>query len=116
MTTDQGRRMKKPRIAALAATALAGLAGLGGAVPVASSSTDLAESQRYLVVLTGVQGDQGFTATGTAAAVNAAVAAAGGVVANDLSKQIGVLVVESSSSTFASTLSPSALVTTVGKD
>ena len=99
--------MKKPWIAALAAVVLAGLAG---AVPTASSSTDLAQSQRYLVVLAGAQGDQGFTATGTAAAVNAAVAAAGGTVANDLSKQIGVLVAESSSATFASALSSSALV------
>ena len=105
--------MRRTLIAALAATALAGLAG---AVPTASSSTDLAQSQRYLVVLAGVQGDQGFTATGTAAAVNAAVAAAGGTVANDLSKQIGVLVAESSSATFASALSSSALVATVGKD
>ena len=99
--------MKKPWIAALAAVVLAGLAG---AVPTASSSTELAQSQRYLVVLAGVQGDEGFTATGTAAAVGAAVAAAGGTVANDLSKQIGVLVVESSSATFASALSSSALV------
>jgi lantibiotic leader peptide-processing serine protease len=108
-----GNRMRRTLIAALAATALAGLAG---AVPTASSSTDLAQSQRYLVVLAGVQGEQGFTATGTAAAVNAAVAAAGGTVANDLSKQIGVLVAESSSATFASALSSSALVATVGKD
>ena len=105
--------MKKPWIAALAAVVLAGLAG---AVPTASSSTELAQSQRYLVVLAGVQGDEGFAATGTAAAVGAAVAAAGGTVANDLSKQIGVLVVESSSATFASALSSSTLVTTVGKD
>ena len=41
----------------------------------------------------------GFTATGTAAAVGAAVTAAGGTVANDLSQQIGVLVVESSVAT-----------------
>ncbi len=113
VTTDEGKRMKKAGIAALAAVVLAGLAG---AVPTASSSTDLAQSQRYLVVLAGVQGDQGFAATGTAAAVNAAVAAAGGTVANDLSKQIGVLVVESSAASFASALSSSALVATVGKD
>ena len=68
MTTDKGKRMTKPGIAALAAVVLAGLAG---AVPTASSSTDLAQSQRYLVVLAGVQGDEGFTATGTAAAVSA---------------------------------------------
>jgi subtilisin family serine protease len=89
------------------------LAGLAGAVPAASGSV---ASERYIVVLDGVQGDQGFTANGTAAAVQAAVAAAGGTVANDLSKQIGVLVVESASATFASALSSSALVQTVGKD
>ena len=105
--------MRRTLIAALAATVLAGLAG---AVPNASSSTALASGQRYIVVLAGGQGDEGFAATGTAAAVNAAVSAAGGTVANDLSKQIGVLVVESSSSTFATALSSSALVQTVGKD
>jgi subtilisin family serine protease len=108
-----GGNVKKGWIAALAAVVLAGLAG---AVPTASSSTTANASQRYIVVLAGVQGETGFTATGSAAAVGAAVAAAGGTVANDLSKQIGVLVVESSSATFASALSSSALVQTVGKD
>src|SRR5688500_2534515 len=98
-------------IAALAAVMLAGLAG---AVP--GSSISATGTERYLVVLAGVQGEAGFTATGTAAAVGAAVTAAGGTVANDMSKQIGVLVVESSSATFASALSSSALVQTVGKD
>ncbi len=98
-------------IAALAAVMLAGLAG---AVP--GSSISATGTERYLVLLAGVQGEAGFTATGTAAAVGAAVTAAGGTVANDMSKQIGVLVVESSSATFASALSSSALVQTVGKD
>jgi subtilisin family serine protease len=103
--------MKKTTwIAALAALALAGLAAV---VPSASSS---AGSERYLVVLAGVQGDEGFTSTGTAAAVNAAVAAAGGTVANDLSKQIGVLVVESAAANFAAALSASSLVQTIGED
>ena len=48
--------------------------------------------------------------------MSAAVAAAGGTVANDLSRQIGVLVVESSSAGFATALSSSALVETVGQD
>jgi subtilisin family serine protease len=103
--------MTKTWLAALAAAVLAGVAG---AVPNATGST--AASERYLVLLAGVQGETGFTATGTTAAVSAAVAAAGGTVANDLSRQIGVLVVESSSATFASALSSSALVATVGKD
>ena len=102
--------MKNAWIAALAAVVLAGLAG---AVP---SATGAAGSERYIVVLAGVQGDEGFTATGTAAAISAAVNAAGGTVANDLSKQIGVLVVESAATSFASALSSSTLVQTVGKD
>ena len=51
-----------------------------------------------------------------AAAAVAAVAAAGGTVANDLSKQIGVLVVESSVGGLRDALSSSALVETVGQD
>ena len=102
--------MKKGSIAALAAVVLAGLAG---AVPGATGSVG---SERYIVVLAGVQGDQGFAATGTHAAAVAAVAAAGGTVANDLSKQIGVLVAESSVAGFATALSSSALVETVGQD
>ncbi|MGI9110931.1 MAG: S8 family peptidase [Gaiellaceae bacterium] len=90
------------------------LAGLAGAVPSASSSPT--GSERYLVVLSGVQGDAGFTATGSAAAVGAAVTAAGGTVANDLSTQIGVLVVESNAPGFAQALSSSSLVQSVGED
>jgi subtilisin family serine protease len=102
--------MKQGWLAAVAALVLAGLAG---AVPASSGTAD---AQRYVVVLAGVQGDTGFTATGTSAAVDAAVKAAGGTVANDLSKQIGVLVVESSAASFASALSASSLVQTVGND
>jgi subtilisin family serine protease len=96
-------------VLALAALALT-------AAPLPQAATAAGETQRYVVVLAGTQGDSGFTAAGTAAAIDAAVAAAGGVVANDLSKQIGVLVVESRSATFASALSSSALVQTVGRD
>jgi subtilisin family serine protease len=71
---------------------------------------------RYIVVLAGVQGEDGFASTGTHAAAVAAVTAAGGTVANDLSKQIGVLVAESSLTGFATALSSSALVETVGAD
>jgi subtilisin family serine protease len=98
-------------MAALAAVVLAGLAG---AVP--SSSSSAAGMQGYLVVLAGTQGADGFTATGTHAAVKTAVAAAGGTIANDLSQQIGVLNVHSPSSTFAAALSASALVESVGAD
>jgi len=103
--------MKKAWIAVLVALMLAGLAG---AVP--SSSSSAAGMQGYLVVLAGVEGPDGFTATGTQAAVQAAVTAAGGTIANDLSRQIGVVNVHSPSSTFASVLSASSLVESVGAD
>ena len=102
--------MKKAVLAALAAAVLAGLAG---AVP---SATGASATERYLVVLAGTQGDEGFTSTGSHAAVVAAVNAAGGTIANDLSRQVGVLVAESSVATFVQVLSSSALVQTVGKD
>ena len=102
--------MRKALTSALAAMVLAGLAG---AVP---SATGAAGSARYIVVLAGVQGDDGFTTTGTHAGAVAAVAAAGGTVASDLSSQIGVFVVESSALSFATALSASTLVESVGKD
>jgi subtilisin family serine protease len=103
--------MKKAWIAVLAALLVAGLAG---AVP--STSSSAAGTQGYLVVLAGTQGADGFAATGTHAAVRSAVTAAGGRIANDLSTQIGVLYVHSSVATFASALSASALVESVGAD
>jgi subtilisin family serine protease len=103
--------MKKTWIAALAAVVVAGLAG---AVP--STSTSAAGTQGYLVVLAGQQGAGGFDATGTQAAIRTAVAAAGGTIANDLSEQIGVLHVHSPNATFASALSASSLVESVGAD
>jgi subtilisin family serine protease len=103
--------MKKTSIAALAAVVVAGLAG---AVP--SASTSAAGTQGYLVVLAGQQGAGGFDATGTQAAIRTAVAAAGGTIANDLSEQIGVLHVHSPNATFASALSASSLVESVGAD
>ena len=106
-----GGNVKRGWIAALAAVVLAGVAG---AVP--SSSTSATGTQGYLVVLAGTQGVDGFDAAGSTAAVRSAVAAAGGTVANDLSKQIGVLYVHSSVATFASALSSSPLVESVGAD
>ncbi len=103
--------MKKTWIAALAALVLAGLVG---AVP--SSSSSAAGSQRYLVVLAGTESAEGFALVGTQQAVAAAVTAAGGTIANDMSKQIGVIVAESASSTFAGVLSSSTLVESVGAD
>ena len=103
--------MRKTWFAALLALVLA---GLSGAVPADSSSAS--GSQRYIVVLAGTQGDDGFTGAGTTAAAKAAVTAAGGTVANDLSTQIGVLVAESSLAGFASALSTSSLVEAVAGD
>ncbi|MDQ3066798.1 MAG: S8 family serine peptidase [Actinomycetota bacterium] len=103
--------MKRGLLAAFAALMLAGLAG---AVP--SSSSSASGTQGYLVLLTGTQGTEGFTATGTEAAVSAAISAAGGTISNNLAEQIGVLYVHSPSSTFASALSSSALVESVGAD
>ncbi|MGH3071831.1 MAG: S8 family serine peptidase [Gaiellaceae bacterium] len=103
--------MKKAAIAALAAAVVASVAG---AVP--SSSSSAAGTQGYLVVLAGTQGADGFAAPGSAAALRTAVAAAGGTIANDLSKQIGVLYVHSAAATFASALSASSLVESVGAD
>jgi subtilisin family serine protease len=103
--------VKKGWIAALAAVVLAGLAG---AVP--SSSVSATGTQGYLVVLTGTQGVDGFAATGTTSAVRSAVRAAGGTVANDMSRQIGVLHVHSAAATFASALAASPLVESVGAD
>src|SRR5688500_15933981 len=70
------------------------IAGLvfGALMPLAAAETG--SSQRYLVVLAGQQTDSGFVADGAVSTAKGLVAAAGGTVANDLSGQIGVLVVE----------------------
>jgi lantibiotic leader peptide-processing serine protease len=102
--------MRKTAVAALAAMVVACLAG---AIPGSSSSA--AGSQRYLVVLAGTQGSDGFALAGTKQAVSTAVTAAGGTIATDLSRQIGVLVAESTSAVFASALT-STLVESVGGD
>ena len=83
-------------------------AGAGGA---ASSS-----GTRYIVVLAGTPTKSGFQLAGTRDAALALVHSADGVVANDLSRQIGVLVAESSSPLFAATLETSGLVEEVGAD
>ena len=73
-------------------------------------------SSGYLVVLAGTQTGSGFDARGTDAQISAVVSAAGGAVKNDLSSQIGVLVVRSSNATFASGLAATDLVSVVGSD
>ncbi len=109
---------------------------LGAALVLATSTPSRAETasaQRYLVVFAATYAlDDAYALDDTYAledvyalggdyALNhqyalSLVAAAGGTVVNDLSKQIAVMVVESSSSTFAETLSSYALVESVGKD
>jgi subtilisin family serine protease len=73
-------------------------------------------STRYLVVLAGTPTASGFDLAGTRAAVDTLVATAGGVVANDLSGQIGVLVATSGKASFDDTLRASPLVAEVGAD
>ena len=68
------------------------------------------------MVLAGTQEQGEFTGTATTGAVNALVASAGGTIANDLSSQIGVLMVESANPAFAQALAASPLVAEVGAD
>jgi subtilisin family serine protease len=86
----------------------------GALMPLAAAETG--SSQRYLVVLAGQQTGSGFVADGAVSTAKGLVAAAGGTVANDLSGQIGVLVVESTNAALADTLRASALVEEVGND
>ena len=95
-------------VAALAAVTL--LVPLGGAATAAQSST------RYIVVLAGTQTDSGFALAGTKQAALAVVTTAGGTVSNDLSAQIGVLVVESPNALFRDAVAASSLVEEVGAD
>jgi lantibiotic leader peptide-processing serine protease len=83
-------------------------------VPGAAGSAE--SSTRYLVVLSGTATSDGFQLAGSRAAVGTLISTAGGVVANDLSKQIGVVVAQSSNDAFADTLRASALVSEVGAD
>ncbi|MBA2717862.1 MAG: S8 family serine peptidase [Chloroflexi bacterium] len=78
-------------------------------------------TQRYLVVFSGTYALDGSYALGGNYALNhsaalEAVRAAGGTVATDLSKQIGVMVVESSSAQFYALLKNYALVEEIGQD
>ena len=95
-------------------TALVVLAALLTLAPV--TATGAGGTTRYLVVLSGTETGGGFDLAGTKAAALSAVSLAGGTVSRDLSGQIGVLVVESSSAAFADTLRASALVSEVGRD
>jgi subtilisin family serine protease len=82
--------MTKKLKALLLATAVGLLLGtIGGNASASATAT------RYVVVLAGEQTQNGFQATGTKTAIQAEVTRAGGTIVNDLSQQIGVLIVDS---------------------
>ena len=94
------------------------LAGATIAGPVNGAS---AATQRYLVVFSGNYALDGSYALGGNYALNHGYAleivkAAGGTVSNDLSKQIGVMVVESANAQFYALMKSYALVEEVGQD
>ena len=82
----------------------------------AGAGTARISSDRYIVVLAGNQKASGFQLAGTRQTATAAVAAAGGTVLRDLSRQIGVMIVRAPDAGFASRLRSSGLVSVVGAD
>ncbi len=96
--------------------AVLGLTALLGTVQLGSAGAETGEVKRYNVVLAGTLGEEGFVLAGSREAVLALVEAAGGAVANDMTRQIGVLVAESAEPLFAETLRASVLVEGVGED
>ncbi|MDQ3822624.1 MAG: S8 family serine peptidase [Actinomycetota bacterium] len=96
--------------AALAAAATVAVGATGGT---AGASTELT---RYVVVLAGTPTSDGFALAGTREAALALVATAGGTVAVDLSRQIGVLVVDSPNALFDEALRSSPLVAEAAED
>jgi subtilisin family serine protease len=102
--------------AGLAVAATLVTAAPAGAVPAAVPVADTGQAGRYLVTLDGTPTEDGFRTTGSAAALRALVATAGATVANDLSAQIGVLVVSAGSPAVMRALTASPLVDEVGAD
>jgi subtilisin family serine protease len=107
-------RLFRKGLAAVAGLILAGSMSIN-----ATASTGSAE--RYLVVFSGSYALDGSYALGGNYALNhdyalSLVKAAGGTVTNDLSKQIGVMVVESANTAFYALMSGYALVEEVGRD
>ena len=90
------------------------------AAPAAASTQDQELrpiAGRYLVTLAGTTKPDGtFLTSGSTAAISALIASAGGTVVNNLSRQIGVLTVQSASPAFAQVLAASPLVDSVGND
>jgi subtilisin family serine protease len=108
--------LAKRRLATL--TLVLALVGVAPAAPALATS---GATERYLVVFSGSYALDGSYALGGDYALNhnyalQAVTAAGGTVTSDLTKQIGVMVVESASSRFSTLMSSYALVHVVGSD
>jgi subtilisin family serine protease len=112
--------MTRARALALTSAVVAALGLMGPAGPAGARSTELGAvkkvDDRYMVVLKGAMSSSGFSSSTPTAQVVTAVKAAGGTVASDLSKQIGVLFVKSSNDAFASTLRSTGLVEEVAQD
>ncbi|HWG55211.1 MAG TPA: S8 family serine peptidase [Gaiellaceae bacterium] len=83
---------------------------------VPGAATGGSAEKNYIVVLAGEQTADGFSLAGTKTAVDALVATAGGTVANDLTSQIGVLVVRSANASFDEMMRGSSLVADAGED
>jgi subtilisin family serine protease len=104
-----------------AASSTAAAATRTGDSPPATPDSELGTvsmvDDRYLITLAGRQAaDGGFATDAAMSTVKALISAAGGQLVTDLSRQIGVVVAESGSAGFASSLSVSPLIDSVGND
>lgn len=97
-----------------AAIALTTLALVG--IQAAGAGTNDTSLQRYNVVLSGTMTDDGFAAAGNVASVKALISATGGAVTYDLSRQIGVLVVEAANPAIIDALRTSPVVDEAAAD
>jgi subtilisin family serine protease len=100
----------------LAVAVLALVALVLASATAGSSSVGAVAVKHYTVVLEGTATEDGFALAGTREAVGQLVAAGGGKVTLDLTRQIGVLYVDSANSLFVDTLRASPLVKEVAED
>ena len=106
-----------PRVSLVVLAALLALAASIGMAQVRPAPADAAaQTVRYVVVLKGTMGTDGFTAAGDVSLVKGLITTAGGAVKIDLSRQIGVLVVDSGNAAFTRVLSGSPLVEVAAED
>jgi len=108
------KNVRRPAALLAVALLLPLLAVSSGTASTSESSTST--EKRYTVVLAGTATQDGFDLAGTRQAALDLVAAAGGTVALDLSKQIGVLGVESSNPLFLDVVRASGLVDDAGEE